>query len=227
MENKHTPGPWIHNGTTVIAGADTFRALFDCKPLSMTRSGKECEANARLIAAAPTMLKILELLEIQLSYQHAPDPKMQVVMCNSARHAISTAKDVLPHSVMKETDSWNYHQHGQHAYFPKEDWRDDVADDNTILGYQKWVEHNLESLLHDTELDGVDAIEVAGCTEADGIVEVIGEKDAEFFSVYAHKLNEGVECVCDFNTKGQAVEFATGLASRTGISLYGNLCSID
>ena len=125
------------------------------------------------------------------------------------------------------SSTWNYHKNGPHAFFLLDDWRTDVAGKDTVLGYQEWVIHNLETLLHDISLDGVDAIEIAGCTETDGIVEVRNEGDAEFFSVYTHRPNEGVECQCDFNTKAQAVEFARALAARTGIPVYGNLCNID
>lgn len=122
--------------------------------------------------------------------------------------------------------SWNYHDHGTHQFYGFTDWRTSVASSDTVLGYQAWVEHQLEELLSGTCLDVVDAIEIAGCTEADGVVEVIVESDAEFFSVYTHQQGEGVECVCDFNTKSQAVEFAQALALRTNIPMYGNLCSI-
>lgn len=122
--------------------------------------------------------------------------------------------------------SWDYSSHGAQQYFTISDWRSDVASSDTVLGYQQWVSHQLESLLHDVNLNGVDAIEVAGCTESDGIVEVIDEADAEFYSAYTHKPGKGVECICDFNTKPQALEFARALAARTGIPVYGNLCSI-
>lgn len=125
------------------------------------------------------------------------------------------------------SSTWSYHEHGPHAFFPLEDWRTDVAGKDTILGYHEWVIHNLETLLLDIPLEGVDAIEVAGCTHSNGIVEVRDEEDAEFFSVYTHRPNEGVECHCDFNTKAQAVLFARALAVRTGIPVYGNLCNTD
>ncbi len=79
----------------------------------------------------------------------------------------------------------------------------------------------------DTNLENVDTIEIAGCTDADGIVDVINETDAEFFSTYTHRQGEGVECICDFNSKAQAVEFAKALAIRGGISVIGNLCAIE
>ena len=59
---SHTPGPWEANGTTVVASKESFRALFDCKPLRMTLSADECAANAHLIAAAPDLLEALEAL---------------------------------------------------------------------------------------------------------------------------------------------------------------------
>jgi hypothetical protein len=45
--------------------------------------------------------------------------------------------------------TWNYHQHGEHPVFRKEDWQQEVANKDTVLDYQSWVEHQLESLLHD------------------------------------------------------------------------------
>ena len=122
--------------------------------------------------------------------------------------------------------SWDNHLNGNHSYFPLSDWRSNVASQDTILGYQQWVEHNVETLLNNIALEGVDAIEIAGCTEVDGVVEVIEEADAEFFSIYTRRQGEGVQCECDFNTKAQAIEFAKALAARTGISVYGKLCLI-
>lgn len=131
-----------------------------------------------------------------------------------------------PNVMPQRISSWDYHQHGCHKNFSKEEWQSGVTNEETLFGYQEWVEHKIEELLHDTDLEGVDAIEVAGCTEDDGIVEVSDEQEAEFFSVYTHTPDQGVECICDFNTKDQAVEFAYFLAERTRIPVYGNLCSI-
>ncbi len=127
------------------------------------------------------------------------------------------------------SSTWDYHTHGEQQYFRKEDWRQDVTNGDTILGYQEWATQNLEHLLHDVDLDGVDAIEVAGCTETDGHVDVVaeGEEAAEFFSVYTHILNWGIECVCDFNTKEQAVSFAKALAARESLPVYGNCCNVE
>jgi len=123
--------------------------------------------------------------------------------------------------------SWNFDVDGKHEFFDVLDWRADVAATGTVRGYQAWVEYQLTTLLHNTNLENVDMIEVAGCTDADGIVDVINETDAEFFSVYTHRQGDGVECICDFNSKAQAVEFAKAFAGRGGISVMGNLCSIE
>ena len=123
--------------------------------------------------------------------------------------------------------SWKYQENGEHQYFRLCHWQKDIAVLVTFLGYQEWVNQQLNLLLGEICLDGVDAIEVAGCTDSEGIVEVRDEGEAEFFSIYIHRPNEGVECQCDFNNKAQAIEFARALATRTGIPVYGNLCSID
>jgi len=123
--------------------------------------------------------------------------------------------------------SWNFDVDGKHEFFDVLDWRADVAATGTVRGYQAWVEYQLMTLLYNSDLENVDTIEVAGCTDADGIVDVINESDAEFFSVYTHRQGEGVECICDFNSKAQAVEFAKALAVRGGISVIGNLCAIE
>ena len=141
--------------------------------------------------------------------------------------SLSTFEDSnAPHEV-PYSPSWGYEEDGEHQYFKIGDWQAEVAVLVTFLGYEDWVNQQLKLILGEIDLDSVDAIEVAGCTDSDGIVEVRDEGEAEFFSVYTHRPNEGVECQCDFNTKAQAVEFARALAGRTGIPVYGNLCNID
>jgi hypothetical protein len=58
----HTPGPWVfvQDGLTLVRGVsddDCHQVVADCASDFMTNA--ECEANARLIAAAPDMLKAL------------------------------------------------------------------------------------------------------------------------------------------------------------------------
>lgn len=204
-------------------------------PYAMSKASKAI-AQAKAVAQQPTInQKLLEacraLLEVQRARRHplgTPDEgiaTMCVEAACKADRAIAKAESVESKTIRF---SWDYHKHGVHEFFYMAKWIDTVAAGDTVLSYQEWVEHQLESLLQETDLDGVDAIEVAGCTETDGHVDVTheGEEAAEFFSVYTHVPNQGVECVCDFNTKGQAVTFACALAARTGIPVYGNCCSL-
>jgi hypothetical protein len=65
--------------------------------------------------------------------------------------------------------SWNFDVDGKHEFFDVLDWRADVAATDTVCGYQAWVEYQLATLLHNTDLENVDTVEVAGCKDADGI----------------------------------------------------------
>lgn len=55
MENKHTPGPWTVGDTPAIVYDDNA-----CEVAIATFNQESCEANARLIAAAPELLAALE-----------------------------------------------------------------------------------------------------------------------------------------------------------------------
>lgn len=37
----------------------------------------------------------------------------------------------------------------EHTHWTREDWRQEVREDNTLLGYQDWVEHQIESKKND------------------------------------------------------------------------------
>jgi len=87
MTVAHTPGPWIRKGEQVCNHHEVMycaAANFDCIMPSQT-----LEANARLIAAAPTLLETLRLLELQLAMPYAPDSDMQAVMLAAARAAVA------------------------------------------------------------------------------------------------------------------------------------------
>lgn len=75
---KHTPGPWKviegndRNGKyTRVAGTDGWGVLADCG-MGLRAAFDEQEANARLIAAAPDMLALLQRI------MHAPADTIQV-----------------------------------------------------------------------------------------------------------------------------------------------------
>ena len=90
--SKHTPGPWEANGVIVTAGRESFRALFDCKPISMTLSAEECEANAQLIAAAP------ELLEACIK---AHDALLALHVCDKDRGWCGDIRETLKQAIAK------------------------------------------------------------------------------------------------------------------------------
>jgi hypothetical protein len=57
--SEHTPGPWKLDGYTVMKGLDTIAVC--------PNGWSDDEANARLIAAAPDLLKACQLAEVQLA----------------------------------------------------------------------------------------------------------------------------------------------------------------
>lgn len=70
--SKHTPGPWIairkgDDGAEVraIASVAWCSVAAHFGPQSQTIDGKEAHANAHLIAAAPDLLGMLELMAAQ------------------------------------------------------------------------------------------------------------------------------------------------------------------
>src|ERR1039457_5281910 len=156
---------------------------------------------------------------------HCKVPIEVIDLLNSAIAVAETAGFAPSNQVVKLVTSWEYFKHGEHKFFHQEDWRSDVSDGNTLLGYQKWVEHNLESLLNDTNLEETEDVYITGMTESG----VVDEDEASFFSVYSRipSPNERVEDICDFNTKDQAIEFAEALTSRFGKTYYSSTCNIQ
>lgn len=63
MKTKHTPGPWCAIGHWVEHANDSTPDIANCNPESMGqggRSDKEVCANARLIAQAPELFRLLQ-----------------------------------------------------------------------------------------------------------------------------------------------------------------------
>jgi hypothetical protein len=152
-------------------------------------------------------------------------PTEVIDLLNKAIAAAEKAGFAPSNQITRLITSWDYFQHGEHVHFLKEDWRSDVSNGDSLLGYQKWVEHNLESLLYDTTIDDSADVYIAGMTESGPV----DEEDAAFFSVYSRtpSPNERVDDICDFNTKAQAIEFADALTARFGKTFYGNMCSVE
>lgn len=63
MSAKHTPGPWHVGGRDKCTVYDRFNQRLANSfegVMATQRSDSECHANARLIAAAPEMLEVLQ-----------------------------------------------------------------------------------------------------------------------------------------------------------------------
>ncbi len=57
--SQHTPGPWFKPGMAVVLTADLEKkGIADCRTVDLTDD--EAHGNARLIAAAPELLAMLE-----------------------------------------------------------------------------------------------------------------------------------------------------------------------
>jgi hypothetical protein len=89
---KHTPGPWLYqeksDAYTHIVRGPSGQYVAGCGQCSHG----ECEANARLIAAAPEMLQTLESIATTLD-KFAPCP--EEILDNllaAAQSAIKTAR---------------------------------------------------------------------------------------------------------------------------------------
>jgi hypothetical protein len=41
--------------------------------------------------------------------------------------------------------AFSYHNDGEHHEYTLNAWRDEVSEDATILGYEEWVHHQIES----------------------------------------------------------------------------------
>ena len=59
--SRHTPGPWITRGESVVAHRPHVSGGYNEEPVqALTRTPEERLANAALIAAAPELLEALE-----------------------------------------------------------------------------------------------------------------------------------------------------------------------
>ncbi len=74
---EHTPGPWLHQsrdrgGIGSIISQVSEQQVANCSPYALggdqALAIEQAEANARLIAAAPDMLALLERLEDTLAF---------------------------------------------------------------------------------------------------------------------------------------------------------------
>jgi hypothetical protein len=135
MENEHTPGPWfaepqeaIDRTGIVIVAPGTGRIVATITPADRCQADAMDWANARLIAAAPDFLNMLrEFIEdtetVGLEHITADWPDL-IETHKHAKVAIG------------KTSHWE-----DDPEFPAEDWKYEVANEDTRLGYREWVEH--------------------------------------------------------------------------------------
>jgi hypothetical protein len=84
-EEKHTPGPWKHEGHGDITGTENGRK-YDVACVYLRIPAGRQEANASLIAAAPDLLDALEFVMNRLVDKHEDD-----IAAQKARAAIAKA----------------------------------------------------------------------------------------------------------------------------------------
>ncbi len=93
----HTPGPWRSDSPYVSAPSGEHRTIVaDC---DQAFSDDECEANTRLIAAAPELLAALDetVTRFERCLVHAgSDPEFAHEATRDARAAIATARGAAP-----------------------------------------------------------------------------------------------------------------------------------
>ena len=90
-ESKHTPGPWRRGAITqTITAQNGKRLVADCRGNGSQHPATEdeCEANARLIAAAP---ELLDMVKWAMELRGA---KMEGDWFMAARAAIAKAEKV-------------------------------------------------------------------------------------------------------------------------------------
>ena len=84
--NKHTPGPWkvdydFGSDRPEIRSYDERLVSVCARQYPMSQ--KTCEANARLIAAAPELLQILQELEFPITMDFGDEVRHLCKICNS------------------------------------------------------------------------------------------------------------------------------------------------
>ena len=68
-ETKWTPGPWVQDNPNYTLVAELVNGVYeyiaDCGTSLIDRPQEECEANARLISAAPELYEALEKFRLR------------------------------------------------------------------------------------------------------------------------------------------------------------------
>lgn len=87
-ETKWTPGPWVAKNARTLSHIHQAGA---CGAMigSVSRGSAECDANARLIAAAPTMAATLAQIVIECTESPNSDADRLALILDIARAALA------------------------------------------------------------------------------------------------------------------------------------------
>lgn len=96
---KHTPGPWSHDGMGDITGVENDPAndcigRVDVAAVYLRTVPGRSQANARLIAAAPELLAVLQELQESAAYWSEYDVPLGIV--DRINAAIASATEAQP-----------------------------------------------------------------------------------------------------------------------------------
>lgn len=95
---KHTPGPWYAVGSLIESEDEDIPDICECHPAAfdqghLPRSEQEIFANAKLIAAAPDLLKAVKLAIKAMESDEYEDLKYALDACHYAVNASKYRKD--------------------------------------------------------------------------------------------------------------------------------------
>ena len=139
MKKEHTPGPWFaepeeasdHRGIAIVAPGNGW-IVATITPDDDRKTDAIDWANARLIAAAPDLLEALVEF-IKDTEAVGPD------------HIAGDWPDLIEtYKHAKAAIAKISHWEDDHE-FPSEDWKYEVANGDTRLGYREWVEHQRDA----------------------------------------------------------------------------------
>ena len=91
--------------------------------------------HARFFALAPTMVRMLQNMADQQA-SHGGDPRDTLALVDDA---ITEVPELRREPTLQPASHWE-----EDETYPVEDWRREVVDDDTRLGYLEWVTHQRE-----------------------------------------------------------------------------------
>lgn len=85
----------------------------------------------------------------------------------------------------------------------------------------KKLQKNIPEFIPESAESYWDNIEILPIKQFEnGICDEVNEGEEDFWSVYLHQLNGGLECVADLTTKQEAIQFANLLENASNYRVY-------